>query len=140
VSDSEILLAVPLWLTWVIRPEGDSSATRAISNVSVQRLRALTSRFQSSRELDADIQVHQLVRFNLLNFGEQSVAVSAITLTSLRGEKLSCDVVPAVVVAAGARYPFVVEVTTGPVSEAVDVEVDVNGRRISVPTQSLPRS
>src|SRR5262249_2454639 len=123
-----ILLAVPMWMTWTIRPIDDAKNAPIIASVSIQRLRELAPRLQSHRDSRIATDLHQLVRFNLLNFGEQPVTVSAIALANLRGETLTCDVIPRVVLGPGARYPMSIEVTKGPVAEAVHVGVDLDGR------------
>ena len=135
-----------MWLTWAIRSVQDGSArvtgnTGAdLTSVSLQRLGELGLRLETSSDRSVtDVEVHQLVRFNLFNFGEQPVTVIAIALTTLRGETLSCELVPAVVVAAGARYPMMVETMGGPVAEGADFEVDVGSRRLWVSAQALPR-
>ena len=141
----EIFLAITMWLAWTIRSaetsagEPDSAAT-SMSTVSLQRLMELGSRLQEKLEPNAALDAHQLIRFNLYNFGEEPVAVRAVGLTNLQREGLRCELVPSVVVAPGARYPVMIETTKGPVTEAVDVEVDVRGRRAWVSVQSLPRS
>lgn len=135
-----------MWLTWTIRPVVDGSdvvenMSGRISSVSLQRLRELGSRLEANSDGAAtDVKVHQLVRFNLYNFGVESVVVRAIALKTPRGENLSCELVPSVVVAAGARYPVMVEVMSGPVAEAADIEVDLRGRRLWVSARGLPRS
>jgi hypothetical protein len=77
-------------------------------------------------------------RFNLLNLGGDPATVCAIALRG-KGEVLRCEVVPSVVVRAGARYPFALEVRTGLVSEAVDIQVE-NGtaERAWVSASRLP--
>jgi hypothetical protein len=133
-----------MWLTWTIRPDLNAS-TRVdnpgvqMSSVSLQRLKELSSRLEVNAEGDATVQLHQLVRFNLYNFGEQSVTVDAIGLQNLRGEPLSCELVPSIVVGTGARHPVMVEVMNGPVAEAAQVAVDVCGQRTWVRAQYLPR-
>lgn len=83
--------------------------------------------------------VHQLVRFNICNLGEQPTTAYTIALKDQVGETLSCELVPPVVIASGARYPVVVEVAAGPVAKAVDIEVKhVAGQRFWVSTQLLP--
>jgi hypothetical protein len=144
VANSEILLAVTMWLTWAIRPDPDSSDVERpvgdqLSSVSFQRLKELGVRLapRALRDIDG---VHQLVRFNLYNFGEQPVVVCAMELPNVRDEILHCDVVPSIVVAAGARYPMMVEVLNGPIQEVAQIAVDINGQRVWVETQSLPKS
>jgi hypothetical protein len=144
VANSEILLAVTMWLTWTIRPDPNSSQIDPhidihMSNVSWQRLKELNSRLgpRAQRNVNG---CHQLIRFNLYNFGEQPVVVCAIGLPNTQGETLRCEVVPSIVVAAGARYPMMVEVTNGPIQELAQIAVDINGQRLWVATQSLPKS
>ena len=110
-----------------------------MSSVSLQRLKELGSRLEPSAERNVN-GCHQLVRFNLYNFGEQPVVVCAIGLTNIRGETLRCEVVPSIMVAAGARYPMMVEVMNGPIQEVAQIAVDMNGQRLWVATQSLPKS
>jgi hypothetical protein len=82
---------------------------------------------------------HQLVRFNVYNFGEHSVTLCAIALRSVGGEMLTCGLVPPLVVRPGARHPLLAEVTAGPVAQAVDMEVEhLVGRRRWVEAQVLP--
>lgn len=142
-----VLLAVTMWLTWTVRAEPNDtehlSANRAarISIVSPQRLQRIGSRLEVKiGQAGATGGAHQLVRFNVFNFGEQSVTVCAIALRSLGGETLTCELVPSLVVGPGARYPLLAEVTTGPVAEAVDIEVEqIAGQRLWVSAQVLPR-
>jgi hypothetical protein len=110
-----------------------------MSSVSFQRLKELGSRLEPGAERNVNGS-HQLVRFNLYNFGEQPVVVCAIGLPNIRGETLRCEVVPSIVVAAGARYPMIVEVMNGPIQEVAQIAVDINGQRLWVATQSLPKS
>jgi len=144
VADSEILLTVTIWLTWAIRSVQNGSehanADSPISNVSLQRLRELASRIEpNSSGTVTDRHIHQLVRFNVYNFGAQSVTLHAIALKNLHGETLCCELAP-VAVAAGARYPMLFEVMKGPVYEAAEIEVEVRGRRLWVLARALPRS
>lgn len=133
-----------MWLTWAIRPDPNSAeidppVDSQMLSVSFQRLKELGSRLapRAQREVNAG---HQLVRFNLHNFGEQPVVVSAMELQNLRRETLHCEVVPSIVVAAGARYPMMVEVLNGPIQEVARIAVDMDGQRLWVATQSLPKS
>ena len=144
MTNSEILLAVTMWLTWAIRPDPNSSDIDGhggvqMSSVSLQRLKELSSRFEPSAERNVS-GYHQLVRFNLYNFGEQPVVVCAIGLPNTRGETLHCETVPSIVVAAGARYPMMVEVMNGPIKEVAEIAVKINGQRLWVATHSLPKS
>jgi len=127
-----------MWLTWTIRPIDGAKNDPIIASVSIQRLGELAPRLQPHRDSTIVADLHQLVRFNLLNFGEQPVTVSAIALANLRGDTLTCDLIPPVVLRPGARYPMSIEVTKGPVAEAVHVGVDLDGRCHWVPAQSLP--
>ena len=133
-----------MWLTWAIRPdpgspENDRQVETQMSSVSLQRLKDLGSRLESHLRRQVN-DCHQLVRFNLYNFGEQPVIVCAMELPNIRGETLRCEVVPSIVVGAGVRYPMMVEVTNGPVQEMAHIAVDINGQRVWVATQSLPKS
>jgi hypothetical protein len=144
VANSEILLAVTMWLTWAIRPDPNSAeidppVDSQMLSVSFQRLKELGSRLAPRAQRDVNAG-HQLVRFNLYNFGEQSVVVSAMALPNARGETLHCEVAPSIVVAAGARYPMIFEVLNGPIQEVAQIAVEMNGRRSWVATQSLPKS
>jgi hypothetical protein len=143
VANPEILLAVTMWLTWTIRPDSNSSQIDRhvdvqMSNASLQRLKELGARLEPLAQRTVN-ECHQLIRFNLYNFGEQPVVVCAIGLPNIQGETLRCEVVPSIVVAAGARYPMMVEVTNGPIQELAQIAVDINGQRIWVATQSLPK-
>jgi hypothetical protein len=83
--------------------------------------------------------VHQLVRFNVYNFGEQSATLCAIALTSLSGERLNWELVPRLVVRKEARHPLMFEMTAGPVAQIVDIEVGhVAGPQLWVSPQLLP--
>lgn len=137
---SPVLLAVTTWLTWTIRPtQNDTEWLSRISVVSYDRLRSIGARLEVSEQSAVD--AHQLVRFNVYNFGEQSVTVCALALRSLSGETLTCELAPSLVVRAGARHPLMVEVTTGPVGESVDIEVEHRvGQRLWVSAQLLPRT
>ena len=119
---------VTKWLTWAVRPirtEGDQAQEAAVSLLAVvspQRLMELIPLLDATAEGGADVEVHHLLRFNLLNLGGDPATVCAIALRG-KGEVRRCEVVPSVVVRAGARYPFALEVRTGVVSEAVDIQV-----------------
>jgi len=133
-----------MWLTWKIRPDPNSSDIDGpgrvqMSSVSWQRLKELSSRFEPSAERNVSGH-HQLVRFNLYNFGERPVVVCAIGLPNTRGERLHCETVPSIVVAAGGRYPMMIEVMNGPIKEVAEIAVKINGQRLWVATQSLPKS
>ena len=92
----------------------------------------------ATAEGGADLEVHHLLRFNRLNLGGDPATVCAIALSG-KGEVLRCEVVPSVVVRAGARYPFALEVRTGLVSEDVDIQVDSGtGVRAWVSASCLP--
>ena len=134
-----VLLAVPMWRTWSIHAVEQDDVPVTISTVAVTRLRQLEPRLHSNSELGTGRDAHQLVRFNILNLSEQPVTITAVALTTVHGERLVCDVVPPILVAPDARYPIVVEVTRGPVNEAVQVEVDTSGQRLWVPAQFLPQ-
>ena len=109
-----------------------------MSNVSFKRLNELGFRLERSAGHNV-YERHQLIRFNLYNFGEQPVVVCAIGLPNIRGETLRCEVVPSLVIAAGARYPMMVEAMNGPVQEVAQIAVDIDGQRLWVATQSLPK-
>jgi len=141
---NDCLLAVTMWLTWTIRPDPASSdidrhVGTQMSSVSFQRLKELSTRLAPGTERTVE-GLHQLVRFNLYNFGEQPVIVRAIGLPNIRGETLRCELIPSVAVAAGARYPMMVEVMNGPIQELAQVAIDTDGQRLWVATQSLPKS
>jgi hypothetical protein len=145
--DSPALLGITMWITWTLRPARNRSAPLSanaaprILMVSPQRLKSIGSRLELEIEQTAATAgPHQLVRFNVYNFGEQSVTLCAIALKSLGGETLTCELVPSLVVRPGARHPLLAEVTAGPVAEAVDVEVEhLVGRRLWVEAHMLPR-
>jgi hypothetical protein len=136
-----------MWITWTLRPTPNhgepvpANAAPRILIVSPQRLRNIGSRLElESEQTAATDRSHQLVRFNVYNFGEQSLTLCAIALRSLGGETLTCELVPSLVIRAGARHPLLTEVTAGPVAEAVDIEVEyLAGRRRWVEAQVLPR-
>jgi hypothetical protein len=133
-----------MWLTWTIRPDPNSSQIDRhvdiqMSSVSWQRLKELASRLEPHAQRNVT-GCHQLIRFNLYNFGAQPVVVCAMGLPNIQGETLRCEVVPSIVVAAGARYPMMIEVTNGPIQEVAQIAVDINGQRLWVATQSLPKS
>src|SRR5262245_10690575 len=134
-----------MWRTWTIRPtpngdalSGDDSDVQ-MSNVTWKRLTELWLRVDAD-EGHADGQIHQLVRFNIYNFGELPQTVVALELRNLQGATLTCDLVPSINVAAGARYPMMVEIRGGPVTESAHVAVDVRGGRVWVHAQTLPPS
>ena len=135
-----------MWMTCTIRPvqrEGESIVNdvgACLAPVSVQRLRELGPRLlETTDRTVTPTGDHQLVRFNLYNLGEEPVTVCAVAVRSLRGERLSCELLPRPVVAAGARYPIALEVGNGPVDEAVDVEVTARGHGVWVSAPLLPR-
>jgi hypothetical protein len=140
-----VLLAVPMWMTWTIRPGQDGDANPPTNNavpiamVSWARLQELGPRLSIGTSRSGP-HVHELVRFNLYNFGEQSITVCRLCLRSIRGESFECDITPPVAVSAGERYPFLAEVRFGPVAETVQVEVDVHDRRAWVTAQRLVES
>src|SRR6266849_5747163 len=88
-----------------------------------ETLMELVPLLEATAEPGAGLEVHHLLRFNLLNLGGDPATVCAIALRG-NSEVLRCEVAPSVVVRAGARYPFMLEVRTGLVSEAVDIEVE----------------
>ena len=144
-APSSVLLAISMWVTWAIPAIQESDATPtpepdpAITVVTWLRLRELGPRL-SAHTAESVPGAHQLVRFNLYNFGERSVRVCGLRLRSARGEALDCALTPSVEVNAGARYPVIVEVRRGPVTEAVEVEVAATGRRFWVRVQTLQLS
>jgi hypothetical protein len=144
VSASPVLFGITKWLTWAVRPIGSEAgqareaAVSLLAVVSPQRLRDLVPLLDATAEGGADLEVHHLLRFNLLNLGGDPATVCAIALRG-KGEVLRCEVAPSVVVRAGARYPFALEVRTGLVSEAVDIEVERGTReRAWVSASCLP--
>jgi hypothetical protein len=141
---SPVLFGITKWLTWAVRPiaiEADQAKDAAVSLltfVSYQRLMELAPLMEATAARGGGLDVHQLLRFNLLNLGGDPATVCAIALKG-RGEVLRCEVVPSVVVRAGARYPFALEVRTGLVSEDVDIQVDSGtGVRAWVSASCLP--
>jgi hypothetical protein len=129
VSASPVLFGITKWLTWAVRSirteagQAREAAVSLLAVVSPQRLRDLVPLLDATAEGGADLEVHHLLRFNLLNLGGDPATVCAIALRG-KGEVLRCELVPSVVVRAGARYPFALEVRTGLVSEAVDIQVE----------------
>jgi hypothetical protein len=117
-------------------PQAESSP---LSIVSPQRLMQLSSRLRDVENTAGTGELHQLVRFNLLNFGSEPTTVCAIGLTSASRETLRCEIVPAVLVREGARYPFMLEIRTGLGSQTVDIEVERGpDERVWVSVASLP--
>jgi hypothetical protein len=144
VSASPVLFGITKWLTWAVRPlrteagQAQEAAVSLLAVVSPQRLMELVPLLDATAEGGADLGVHQLLRFNLLNLGGDPATVCAIALRGNR-EVLRCEVVPSVVVRAGARYPFALEVRTGLVSEDVDIQVELGtGERAWVSASCLP--
>jgi hypothetical protein len=139
------LFGITKWLTWAVRPirtepgRAQEAAVGLLAVVSPQRLMELVPLVDATAEGGADLEGHHLLlRFNLLNLGGDPATVCAIALKG-RGEVLRCEVVPSVVVGAGARYPFALEVRTGLVSEAVDIQVESGtGERAWVSASCLP--
>jgi hypothetical protein len=140
-----VLFGITRWLTWAIRPiqaeagqEAKKTPVSLPAVVSPQRLMELAPLLEATPELRSGLDVHQLLRFNLLNLGGDPATVCAIALKANR-EVLRCEVAPSVVVRAGARYPFMLEVRTGLVSEAVDIQVERGtGERTWVSASCLP--
>ena len=139
------LLGVTRWLSWTVRPvlTGTGQTPGPVANLlsipSLPRLLELSPRLREANENPGGLELHRLLRFNLLNLGENAVTVVAIALTNATRETVRCEVVPPVVVRAGARYPFMVEVTTGLGSEAVDIQVeDTHGERVWASAACLP--
>jgi hypothetical protein len=144
VSASPVLFGITKWLTWAVRPisteagQAKESAFSLTAVVSPQRLMELVPLLGATAELGGGLEVHQVLRFNLLNLGGDPATVCAIALKGDR-EVLRCEVAPSVVVRAGARYPFMLEVRAGLVSEAVDIQVEgVTGERTWVSASCLP--
>jgi len=144
VSGSPVLFGITKWLTWAVRPiqteagQAKEDAVSLAAVVSPQRLMELVPFLEATGEPGRGLEVHQLLRFNLLNLGGDPATVCAI---ALRGtcDVLRCEVAPSVVVRAGARYPFMFEVRTGLASEAVDIQVErVTGERAWVSASCLP--
>ena len=133
-----------MWATWTIsRSECESAAPTEnidvpMATVSFERVRELQPRL-STAAVAATRPAHQLVRFNLYNFGEEPVVVCGIALQNVHGDRFECTLLPSITVGAGARYPVVLEVVHGPVTEIVHAEVDDRGRRFWVTAQTLPR-
>ena len=142
---SQVLLGITMWLAWTVRPGQDGSEqfspdrAAPLSIVSIRRLMSIGPRLEAKTGTEAAAGVHELVRFNVCNFGDESVTLCAIALKSLSGETLGCELVPSVVIAPGARYPLMAEVTV-PVAEGVDIQVDhFAGQRLWVSAHMLPR-
>ena len=140
-----MLFGITKWLTWAVRPirtEAGRAKEAAVSLpaiVSPQRLMELgVGPLLEATPEPGGLEVHQLLRFNLLNLGGDPATVCAIALRGNRGV-VRCEVAPPVVVRAGARYPFMLEIRTRLVSEAVDIEVEhVTGERAWVSASCLP--
>jgi hypothetical protein len=140
-----VLFGITKWLKWAVRPihtEAGQAKEAAISLpavVSPQRLMELVPLLEETTVTPGGgPEVHQLLRFNLLNLGGDPATVCAIALRGDR-EVLRCEVAPSVVVRAGARYPFMLEVRAGLVSEAVDIQVEhATGERAWVSASCLP--
>src|SRR6202140_645796 len=138
-----MLFGITAWLTWAVRPirteagQAREAAVSLLAVVSPQRLMELIPLLDATAEGGADLEVQHLLRFNLLGLGGDPATVCAIALRG-KGEVLRCEVVPSVV-RAGARYPFALEVRTGLVSEAVDIQVESgSGERAWVSASRLP--
>jgi hypothetical protein len=137
------MLAVTMWMTWTIHgadTELSEDTRGALSAVSLQRLKAIGPHLvDDSHSAGKQTGSHQLVRFNLYNFGEKPVSVVAIALKNLQGERLSCPLLSTVMVSAGARQPFSAEVTRGPVLLGAEVAVeDSAGQRDWISVHLLP--
>lgn len=133
------MLAVTMWMTWTIRG-ADTELADPWAPVSLQRLKEIGPHLvNDAHYAGKQTGSHQLVRFNLYNFGEQPVSVFAIALTNLRGERLNYPLLSAVSVSAGARQPFSAEVTRGPVLLGAEVAVeDGAGQRHWISVHPLP--
>jgi hypothetical protein len=139
-----VLFGITKWLTWAVGTiqieagQAKEAAVSLLAVVSPQRLMELVPLLEATAEPGAGLKVHHLLRFNLLNLGGDPATVCAIALRG-NSEVLRCEVTPSVVVRAGARYPFMLEVRTGLVSEAVDIEVERGtGERAWVSASCLP--
>ena len=138
------MFGITKWLKWAVRPiqtEAGQAKEAAISLpavVSPRNLMELVPLLEATAEPGGGPDVHQLLRFNLLNLGGDPATVCAIALRGNR-EVLRCEVAPSVVVRAGARYPFMLEVRAGLISEAVEIQVEhVTGERAWVLASCLP--
>ena len=144
MSASPVLFGITRWLTWAVRPiqtEADQAKEDAVTFpavVSYRRLMELAPLLEATGAPGGGLEVHQLLRFNLLNLGGDPATVCAIALRA-NLEVLHCEVAPSVVVRAGARYPFMLEVRTGLMSEAVDIQVERGtGERLWVSASCFP--
>jgi hypothetical protein len=144
VSASPALFGITWWFTWAVRPipieagHTKEAAVSLLAVVSYQRLMELAPLLEATAERGGSLDVHQLLRFNLLNLGGDPATVCAIALRGNR-EVLRCEIAPSVVVRAGARYPFMLEVRAGLVSEAVEVQIERGiGERAWVSASCLP--
>jgi hypothetical protein len=143
VSASPVFFGITKWLTWAVRPvrteagQAQEAAVSLLAVVSRQRLMELVPLLDATGEGGADLEVHHLLRFNLLNLGGDPATVCAIALRG-KGEVLRCEVVPSVVVRAAPGYPFALEVRTGLVSEAVDIQVESLAIPPRPPQESQP--
>jgi hypothetical protein len=143
VSASPVLFGITKWVTWALRParieagQAKETTVSLVAVVSFQRLKELAP-LLAAAAAPGSLEVHQLLRFNLLNLGGDPATVCAIALGGNR-EGLRCEVAPSVVVRAGARYPFMLEVRTALVSEAVEIQVEHGtGERAWVSASCLP--
>jgi hypothetical protein len=144
VSASPVLFGITMWFTLEVRPfqteagQAKEAEVSLLAVVSHRRLMELAPLLRATAEPGGGLDVHQLLRFNLLNLGGDPATVCAIALRGNR-EVLRCEVAPSVVVRAGARYPFMLEVRTRLVSEDVDIQVErVTGERAWFSASCLP--
>jgi hypothetical protein len=139
-----VLFGITMWFTLEVRPiqteagQANEAEVSLLAVVSPRRLMELAPLLKATAKPGGGRDVHQLLRFNLLNLGGDPATVCAI---ALRGncEVLRCEVAPSVVVRAGARYPFMLEVRARLVSEDVDIQVERGtGERAWFPASCLP--
>jgi hypothetical protein len=144
-----MLLGLTMWLAWTVRPTVNPDhrladtpqETGPIANMSYEYLMSIASRLAPESDRAASSgHVHQLIRFNVCNFGPQSVTLRAVAVNTTGGDTLSCELVPPPVVQPGARYPLCLSVTVGPVlPERAEIEAeDVAGRRQWLSPRLLP--
>jgi hypothetical protein len=96
---AKVLLGLTMWLAWTVRPmvnpeqrlAGTPQETGPIASVSY-KLMGIASRLgpEGGRTASSG-HVHQLIRFNVCNFGPQSVTLRAVAVNTTGGDTLSCD-------------------------------------------------
>jgi hypothetical protein len=145
LTDSPVLLAVTMWQTWpLIGPPADRELTpeavapciRLVSPAAVGRIAA---RFAFGRATMANSDhVHQLVRVNVCNIGNEPIVLHAFALNRTAGATLPCELVPSVTLRPGARHPICAEVVSGLIAAAIELDVErADGSRRWARAQTL---